>query len=141
MNGTNVPCDGDLFTESQPAFCPASSDTSEYEWKLCQRMYIYYINSEFKSKNTIFMINHFLVWASFVHGNGLSQLLVLSNFVDYIYYIIGEFWNNDVYDFIPITIRMDRLDCNPYLQTMRCDASDLFSWVSRACSIGSKALV
>ena len=153
VNGTNVSCDH-MYPEL-PAFCPASSDTSEYEWELCQRMDIYYINtplSELKSKEAIFMINKFLVWASYVHGNGLSQLLVLSNFedyIDYIYYIYyimednidPQFWNNDVHDFIPITIRMDRLDCNPYMQTMRCDASDLFSWVSRACSIGSKALV
>ena len=148
VNGTNVSCDGAMYPEP-PAFCPASSNTSEYEWELCQRMEIYYINapffSELKSKEAIFVINHFLVWASYVHGNGLSQLLVLSNFAfDYIYYNIGDdnmdpqFWNND---FIPITIRIDRLDCNPYLQTMRCDALDLFSWVSRACSIGSKALV
>ena len=130
MNGTNVSCDGDIFSEL-PAFCPASSNTSEYEWELCQRMEIHYINapffSELKSKNAILMINHFLVWASYVHGNGLSQLLVLSNFVDF---IIGDnmdqqFWNNDDYDFIPIRIRIERLDCNPYMRTMICGAIQL----------------
>ena len=147
VNGTNVSCDGDIFFEPpQPAFCPASSDTSEYEWELCQRMDINYINtpffSELKSKNTIFMINYFLVWASHVHSNGLSHVLVLSNLADYIWDDIDpQFWNNDVHDFIPITIRIDRLDCNPYMRTMTCDALDLFSWVSRACIIGSKALV
>ena len=36
VNGTNVSCDGDIFTKhSLPAFCPASSDTSEYMWELC----------------------------------------------------------------------------------------------------------
>ena len=147
VNGTNVSCDGAMYPEP-PAFCPASSNTSEYEWELCQRMKIHYINapffSELKSKNAIFMINHYLVWASYVHGSGLSLLLVLSNFAGYIYYYIGDdnmdpqFWNND---FIFITMRIERLDCNPYMRTMTCDASDLFSWVSRACSIGSKALV
>ena len=156
VNGTNVSCDGAMYP-GPPAFCPASSDTSEYKWELCQRMEIHYINtpfSELKSKEAIFVINRFLVLASFVHGNGLSQLLVLSNFedyidyIDYIYYIHymednidPPFWNNDFIPIIPITIRIERLDCNPYMQIMRCDASDLFSWVSRACSIGSKALV
>ena len=81
VNGTNVSCDGAMYPElPQPAFCPASSDTSEYEWELCWGMDIYYINGP---KNTIY---NFLVWASYVHGNGLSQLLVLSNFKDYIDY-------------------------------------------------------
>ena len=124
----------------QPAFCPASSDTSEYEWELCQGMDINYINAPFfielKSKEAIFIINDFLVLASFVHGNGLSQLLVLLNFEDYIDYFGDnpqfQFRN---YNFIPITIRIERLDCNPYMRTMTCDALDLFSWVSRVTPI------
>ena len=140
VNGTNVSCDGAMYREPpQPAFCPASSNTSEYEWELCQRMDIYHINapfSELKSKEAIFMIDLFLRLASIVHGSGLSLILVLSNNA-YPYILYG---NNGVHeDSIPITIRIDRLDCNPYMQTMGCDASDLFSWVSRACSIGSKA--
>ena len=132
VNGINVSCDGAMYPEP-PAFCPASSNTSEYEWELCQGMYINYINapslSEFKSKNVIFMINNFLMWASQVHGNGLSQLLVALNYVNNVVNVDPQFSYDD-FTYIPITIRIDRLDCNSYMRTMTCDASDLFSWVS-----------
>ena len=95
VNGTNVSCDGAMYPEP-PAFCPASSNTSEYEWELCQRMEIHYINapslSEFKSKNVIFMIDNFLMWASQVHGNGLSRLLVALNYVDNVDNVDPQFW-------------------------------------------------
>ena len=66
VNGTNVSCDGYIFTEhSLPAFCPASSDTSEYIWELCYNpMYINFnvlSASELQSKDTILEIDQFII--------------------------------------------------------------------------------
>ena len=131
VNGTNVTCDDhdqDWWFVFHPSFCPARNNTSEYKWQLCHRSEIIFnvpSASEFKSENAVFEINQFLVWASAVHGSVLYHIIVVT--ADYRYkYYNPQF--EGTYDSIKLNI--DRLDCNPYSDRLKCDVSELFSWVS-----------
>ena len=126
VNGTNVTCNRWF---GLPSFCPARNNTSEYKWELCHQSVKIIFNvpsaSEWKSENAVSEINQFLVWASSVHGSVLPLVLI---------YTANEYFNppfeGSSIDSLSIKLNIDRLDCNPYSHRLKCDVSELLSWVS-----------
>ena len=39
------------------------------------------------------------------------------------------------YDFIPLTLKIEELNCNPSFPFVKCVLSELFSWVSYNCEM------
>ena len=132
VNGTNVTCDDhdQDWYYGHPSFCPARNDTSEYKWELCHTSEIIFnvpSARELKSENTVAEINQFLVWASSVHGSVLPNVLIYTA-IEYLYFD-PQFEGSSI-DSLSIKLNIDRLDCNPYSYRLKCDISELLSWVS-----------
>ena len=96
-----------------PAFCP-TSNMIQSSWMLCVgQVYLNYRTPAIKVEQ------QFIAWMSDLHGSLISVLRP--------FYYFG--YSDTSYD-MDITLRIDRLDCNPSLQMMKCVLSELFSWVS-----------
>ena len=136
VNGTNVTChDYDQYWwYGHPSFCPARNDTSEYKWELCHRSVKIIFSvpsaSELKFENTVAEINQFLVWASSVHGSVLPLVLIYT--ANKYLYFNPPFEGSSI-DSLSIKLNIDGLDCNPYSYRLKCDVSELLSWVSSSC--------
>ena len=135
VNGTNVTCDDhDQYWRWHPSFCPARNDTSEYKWELCHQSVKINFNvpsaSEMKPENTDYEINYFLVWASSVHGSVLPNVVIYTA-NEYLYF--NPPFEGSSIDSLSIKLNIDRLDCNPYGHRLKCDVSELLSWVSSSC--------
>ena len=101
------------------AFCPVS-DMSESSWILCdEQIYLIYFTP------TVEVEQQFIPWMSCLHGGLTFTFIVLD------YYLWGfyDYHLRGFYD-MDITLTIDRLDCNPSLQMMKCVLSELISWVS-----------
>ena len=143
VNGTNLSssCDRDpyynYFPSSFDTFCPSNS--SDYKWKLCNIPENYgrdtlamtyrspYLSKVESERDTDVLI----AWLSFLHGNILSMFYFVPDVLpdpwgyynDYLYDVV-------IYTSVPMTLVMERLDCNPLLPLTQCALSQLLSWGS-----------
>ena len=118
VNGTNKPCDGDLYNQSHEKTFNANSIDSSM-WELCDWEELSF---EFvQAKNYNFKIGSNIIWLSLVHG-GITSLFSVVNI------IFNSELNSPRHFYL--TLRINELKCNPSLLLTKCVLSELFSWVS-----------
>ena len=126
VNGTNFydPCDDWPDRTDRTTFCPSYSP-SAYMWKTCIPFDLHFTT---RDTSELQLEDKFVAWMFNLHGSVLSTILYL---VDDVWF--WRFWLDNIYiDYhdIDLTLRMDRLNCNPSSLMMKCVFTELFSWVS-----------
>ena len=114
LNGSAVPCFDNQ--EDQNAFCPLNSP-EDHILGLCPPQEVLVVTFVMDYDQ-----NFLLPWLSIVHGS-LLLLLVAS------YHIRPNIDAVAIGD-VALTIRIERVDCNPSLYLVECVTGNLFSWVS-----------
>ena len=131
-HGENVSCAAD--SSPNKSFC--NSDSPDYSWKLCPAVVNDDDNIRFSFSKALFNFEFsFLTWLYLLHGNLLQVVL---DYEEYIAYpiLIKEYYYDDI-DPIPLTLKIEELNCNPSFPFLRCVLSELLSWVSYNRKIAS----
>ena len=116
MNGTNIKCQ--KYSEKYTTFCPKSSSPGS-PWILCDHNLVMKFGYQTQAEEKKQSIDSSVSWLSLIHGNtiGLFGLfLIVDNLNDY---------RSDVL----VTLRIDKVDCNPSIKLTKCVLSELISWV------------
>ena len=154
VNGTDLSSSCDTDTDpyyyippsSFDTFCPSNS--SDYKWKLCNipekygndSLEMTYRSPYFSKIESEEEIDVVIAWLSFLHGNILSIItfapfLLPDSWIIYYSYFYFDASNYAVISTsVPMTLVMERLDCNPSLHLTQCALSELLSWVSELLS-------
>ena len=142
VNGTDLSssCGSDSYNytvSSFDTFCP-----SDYKWTLCnipEKYGFYSLEMNYRSPylNKIEserLTDVAIAWLSFLHGNTFSTFEIVPDVLPdpWDYYNDGSdyLYDDDIYTSVPMTLVMERLDCNPSLPLTQCVLSELLSWVS-----------
>ena len=137
VNGTDLSSSCDInpyYYNNIPSvtFCP--SNFSEYKWKLCndslEMTYTTQSLSKIESEIEKHQIDAMIGWLSLLHGNILSIFLLISP--DYwLHFLDSSYHFYDCHNYsTSLTLKMERLDCNPSISITQCCLSKLLSWVS-----------
>ena len=129
-HGENISCAAD--SSPNKTFC--NSDSPDYNWKLCPAVVSDDEDIQFIFSTTSVNFEYsFLTWLCLLHGNLLQFV------IDYEWYIVAptlfKGYYYDDYDLIPLTLKIEELNCNPSFPFVKCVLSELFSWVSYNCKI------
>ena len=133
--GENVSCAAD--SSPNKSFC--NSDSPDYSWKLCPAVVNDDDNIRFRFSKALFNSeNFFLTWLCLLHGNLLQFVL---DYEGYIFFLTFKGYYYDDYDPIPLTLKIEELNCNPSFPFVKCVLSELFSWVSYNRKIASYIII
>lgn len=103
------------------AFCRVSSHVN-YTLELCHTpLEFKYFSPSASTQAASRSTYVFATWATLVHGNWLSLVIVI---------ITYQSTPEKIERYVPITFLLDKLACNPSQNSIECDIDDLFSWVS-----------
>ena len=135
VNGIDLSssCGSDPSTNT---FSPSNS--SDYKWKPCNIPYEMIYSSPYLSKiesdREKFGIDLKIVWLSMLHGNVISTFIFVPGLLPHLWSPVYDgsdyLYDDGIETSVPMTLVMDRLDCNPSIAITQCVLSELLSWVS-----------
>ena len=124
MNGTDIKCKDYSDKYTTATFCPNTSSPGS-PWILCHNTLDMTFSSQtlssLQAEEKRQSIDYSIQWLSFLHGS-LPTMFMMFDVPDYDH----ASYTSDV----SLTLRIDKLDCNPSLNLTKCVVSELLSWVS-----------
>ena len=127
MNGTDIKCKDYSDKYTTATFCPNTSSPGS-PWILCHNTLDMRFSSQtlssLQAKEKKQSIDDSILWLSILHGSLPTMFMMFDAFLsDYEIYS-GWYRSN-----VSLTLRLDKLDCNPSLNLTKCVLSELLSWV------------